>query len=254
MSALNNRPVTDTENVYDSGSNSTSSGALSLVKIFGYMALGLLITAAVAFGFGYFFYLIVTKDPQAANRTLMFVLFAACIFQFILTFIIQFVFLKGEHSIIVPYILYTITLGFMLSTFTIFIDWRLLGMAFGITAMTFLLMTIIAIATRKSNMTGVGIAAMGLFFGAGLVALFTWIFILIWPEQFKTFYWIINFAIFGAIMLTTIFDLWRINQLCQNGAMSKNLSLYCAFNMYVDFIAIFIKIVYYLLIFSSKNR
>lgn len=254
MSALNNRPVTDRENVYDSGSSSSNTGALSLVKVFSYMALGLLITAAVAFGFGYIFSLILAKDADAAYSTLLVVLISACIFQFILTFIIQLVFLKGKHSILVPYILYTITMGFMLSTFTIFIDWRLLGMAFGITAVTFLFMTLLAVATRKTNMNGVAIAAMGLFLGAGLVALFTWIFILLWPEQFETFYWIINFAVFAAIMLSTIYDLWRINQLCQNGAMNKNLSLYCAFNIYVDFIAIFIRIVYYLLIFSSKRK
>ncbi len=254
MSAFNNRPVTDRENVYDNGSSSSNTGTLSLAKVFGYMAIGLLITAAVAFGFGYIFSLILNKNAEAAFNTLLVVLVSACIFQFILTFVIQFVFLKGKHSILVPYILYTVTMGFMLSTFTIFIDWRLLGMAFGITAITFLFMTLLAIATRKSNMNAVGIAALGLFFGAGLVALFTWVFMLIWPQQFEMFYWIIDFAIFAAIMLSTIYDLWRINKLCQNGAMNNNLSLYCAFNIYVDFIAIFMRIVYYLLILSSKKN
>lgn len=257
MATLNSRPVdgrpdnnkSNTNKVYD-----TTKSTVSLAKVFGYMALGLLITAAVAFAFGYVFSLLLNKNAEKAFSTLLIVLVASCIVQFILTIVMNFVFLRGKHSILIPYILYTVCMGFMLSTFTIFIDWRILGMAFGITSIAFLAMTLVAVLFRKSNMNGLAVAAMGLFLGAGLLALSTFLFSLWQPGLFQSFYWIIEFAIFGAIMLITIWDLWRINKLSENGAMNKNLSLYCAFNIYVDFLNIFIRVVYYLLIIFSNKK
>jgi FtsH-binding integral membrane protein len=88
-------------------------------------------------------------------------------------------------------------MGALLSAFTLFIDWRILGLAFGITAGTFLIMTLIAVLS-KGNLSGLGIAGFGLLIGAGILALFNWWMMFLLPSVWNTLYWIITFAVFAA--------------------------------------------------------
>ena len=89
---------------------------------------------------------------------------------------------------------------------------------------------------------------MGLFMGAIILGLINWLI------QSTMIMWIVSFAVFAAVMFITIFDIWNIKKICERGAMSNNLALYCAFTLYVDFIYLLIRVLYFLIIiFGRKN-
>ena len=227
----------------------SSSGVLSFAKVFLYMFIGLAITAGVSFGVGAIFAYAATHGADSAmiNNTYLGLLISSGILVIILTFVINFVVLRGKHSILVPALIYVVLMGVLLSSFALFIDWRILGMAFGITSGIFLLMTLIAVLTN-GNLSPLLMLGFGSFIGAGILALVNW---LIMSTMLM---WIVSFAVFAAMMFITMYDIWNIKKMTERGEMSNNLSLYCAFNLYVDFVYIFIRVVYFLvLIFGKKS-
>ena len=227
----------------------SSSGALSFAKVFLYMFFGLAITTIVAFGIGGIIYYSLTQgaDPNMVGNVYYGLLIGSGISLFILMIIINFVTLRGRHSILFPALLYSVLMGVLLSSFTLFIDWRILGMAFGITSGIFLLMTLIAVFT-KGNLRPLLALGFGLFIGSAILSLVNWLI------GSSTLYWIVSFAVFAAIMFITMFDIWNIKKICERGAMSENLALYCAFTLYVDFIYILIRVIYFLIIIFGSKR
>lgn len=224
-----------------------SSLAVNMGKVFLYMFIGLAITAAISFGLGYFIYTEYATKGEAVFNVYLGLLIGSAIGLFILMLIINFVVIRGKHSVLVPGILYAVLMGVLLSTFTLFIDWKILGMAFGITSGIFLIMTLISLIS-KGNMSAFGVLALGLLIGSGILILVNLLL------RSETLYWVISFAIFAVLMFVTMYDIYNIKKICENGAMSNNLALYCAFNIYVDFINIFIRIVYYLLIIFGNKK
>lgn len=222
---------------------------ISFAKIFGYMFVGLLITAVIAICFG-----AICQYTGISVGAMNAILITCAILQLVLTIVIQFKVLKdGSNSITVPAILYCVLMGFLLGSFGAVLDWRLLGMAFGITSLIFLLMTgIVLISKGKFNIFGV--LAIGLIVGAGLLTLVN--FIIMWtnPQGAIGLYWAISFIIFGAMLCITIFDIYNIKKIAEAGAMNKNTMMFCAFRIYVDFIAILIRILYYLAIAVGRSR
>lgn len=223
-----------------------SSGTLSFAKIFFYMFIGLAITTGVAFGVGA---ILVYKCPdvQTFRNVYLGLMIGSGIALILMTFIINLVFLRGKHSILVPAIIYCLLMGTLLSSFTIFIDWRLLGMAFGITSGVFLLMTLLAVFT-KGNMSPLAMLGIGLLMGSGILILVNLL------VRSSTLYWVISFAVFAAMIFITIFDIWNIKKITERGEMSTNLELYCAFTLYVDFIYILIRVIYFLLLIYGKSK
>ena len=225
-----------------------SKGILSFAKVFLYMFIYIAITAAVAFGLGFviaYSYMKSGGAEQVLNIYLG-VLIGSAIAMLIMMLVINFVILRGKHSVLVPSIIYSVLVGVLFSSLTIFIDWRIIGMAFGITAGVFLLMSLIAMFT-KGNMAPLAMMAFGLFIGAGILALVNWL------VGSETLYWIVSFAIFAALMFITMFDIWRAKKITENGQADRNISFYLAFNMYVDFINIFIRILYFLIIIFGRR-
>lgn len=227
-------------------SSKSSSGTLSFAKVFFYMFIGLAITTGVALGIGALFVNLASKGYDVSNAYLG-TMIGSGISIIILTFIINFVFLRGRHSIIIPAIIYCLLMGVLLSSFTIWLPWHLLGMAFGITSGIFLLMSLIAVFT-KGNLSGLGMLGIGLLLGCGILALVNWLI------GSTTLYWIVSFGVFAAMIFISIFDIWNIKKICENGAMSNNLALYCAFTLYVDFIYILIRVLYFVALIYGRSK
>lgn len=231
--------------------NQTNDGVvISFAKIFGYMFVGLIITAAIALGFG-----AICQYTNISVGAMNAILITCAILQLVLTIVIQFKILKnGENSIVVPAILYCVLMGFLLGSFGAVLNWALLGAAFGITALIFLLMTgIVVISKGKFNVFG--IIALCALVGAGLLSLVN-LCIMWWanPGASMTIYWIVSFAIFIAMLCITVYDIYNIKRIAQAGMMNKNTMMFCAFQIYVDFIAILIRILYYLAIAVGRSR
>lgn len=239
----------------------------SLAKVFGYMFIGLMITAAIALGLGAIFGNILLKDAPTETEArlqgnaaivLLVLLIGSLIGIIILSFVVPITVARGKSSVMVPAIIYTVLMGIMLSSIAIFVPWYLLGLTFGITALVFGLMALIALLS-KSRLNGLAIAAIGLLVGAGILSMVLWIMMLtnvitgnggypIW------LYWVITLVVFAAIMLITIWDMARIKAIAQKGEMTNNISLYCAFILYNDFINIFLRILRIVLYIFARSR
>ena len=227
------------------------SRSLNMAKVYGYLFLALLLTGGIAFGVGYLFALWLVNDVETASSGLLAILVVSAIGLIVLSFVVHGVAMRNKHSVLPYYIAYITLMGMLLSTFTMFIDWRILGVAFGITSIVIGIDALIALFA-KGNFSWVAMMGISLLFGSMIVFLFSWLMSL-WIPALGMMIYIIDFVIFIAIMLLTLVDIVRITRIAEQGEMSTNLALYCSFIIYVDFIYIFIRIVYYLAIFSSRR-
>lgn len=232
-----------------SRSVSDSTSIVNFAKVFLYMFVYIAITAAVAFGLGYIISTSYVNSGASEEIPTIYLglLIGSAIALLIMMLVINFIVIRGKHSVLVPSIIYSVLVGVLFSALTIFVDWKIMGMAFGITAGIFLIMTLIATFTR-GNMSPLAMMAMGLFLGSGILVLVN-LFI-----GSSTIYWVITFAIFAAIMFITMFDIWNVKKITENRQEDKNISYYCAFIMYVDFINIFLRILYFLLIIFGNKK
>ena len=243
-------------------SEQQEEATFSLVKVFGYMFAGLLITTIVMLGLGglfrHFFGIgdaFAEQAPDFSNNIALMALLIVMIVSFvgliIMSFVVPMVVHRGRHSILVPSIIYSVLMGAALSTLAIFIPWYLLGVTFGITAVIFGLLSLIALLS-KGRLNGLAIVAIGLISGAMLISLFLWILMLFIDVTWL--FWVVSLAVFAGMMLITIWDVARIKKIAEEGAMSNNLSLYCAYILYNDFIYIFLRVLRILLVVVARTK
>lgn len=227
------------------GSVNTKARVLNMAKVYLYLGLELLITGVVAFGLGFAFHFWMQSDPNGAKSGLLAILITSGVLAIIMCFVLS-ASMLGKGKLVKPIIfVYTILMGVLISTLVMYVDWRILGMAFGITCAIFLVDALIASFIKK-DLNWVAFAAVSMIFGAGICALITLPFTLIMPANMIGMVWAIDIIFFIAINLITLVDIVRMNKIAETGAMEGNLALYCSFTIYVDFIYIFIKLVYYL--------
>ena len=69
-------------------------------------------------------------------------------------------------------------------------------------------------------------------------------------------YWITDFVCFALILLCTALDIHNIKKIVQHTDFGNAtaLSVYLAFNLYTDFIRIFLYVLYYAAIIFGKNK
>lgn len=182
----------------------------------------------------------VVGNEIAANVYLG-IMAGAGIAQLVLTIIISFFTLRRGKNMLIPAILYCICMGVLISSFGLLMPWYYIAGAFGITFLAFTGMAIIGL-TSKRNLSGLGFIGYGLLFSILIFSLFSLIFFLLAPQLFSWMNIGISLLIIVAMLLITAFDVWNIKKIIAKGQMSNNLALYCAFQLYVDFILIFIRI------------
>ena len=257
----NQNQSNSSQNYYDL-SNAQSKGTF-LSKVFGMMFICLLITTVVAAGFGYGFQAILKSTATADGfdqnvvTTLVSVLIVSAIALLIMSFVLPIMFMRGKHNILVPLIIYVVLMGVLLSAFTFIVDWKILVESFGITTIIFGTMGLLGYVS-KGRMAGIGVILLGLLIGAGLLCLMNWILILthaITDETSIALSWVISLMIFAFLMLVTMYDVYRIKKIAENGsAQNNNLVNYCAYILYSDFIAILIRVIYFLAIITGKRK
>ena len=67
-------------------------------------------------------------------------------------------------------------------------------------------------------------------------------------------YWVISYGMFAAMLLITIFDINRVKRIADSGEQSNKTAVLCAFNLYVDFIYIFIRILSIVVRIYGRSR
>ena len=252
----------DTQVVYDF-SDKQSKGAF-LTKVFGMMFLCLLITTVVAAGLGYGSQFFLNQAINAGNEELatniiyglVGTLIVSVIALLIMSFVLPITFIRGKHNILGPLIIYVVLMGIMLSTFTFIFDWVILAESFGITSIIFGVMALLGYIS-KGRLAGIGFILLGLVIGALGLSLVNWLMIMFGgvSEANVQISWIVSLLIFAFLMLVTLYDVHRIKKIAEAGTgQNNNLTYYCAYILYSDFIAILIRVIYYVALISGRRR
>ena len=122
------------------------------------------------------------------------------------------------------------------------------GISFFITAGAFLLMALFGFITKKTLSILVPFI-MSLSVGVIIISLVNFFL------QSALVYWITDFVIFGIILVITAIDINRVKKIAEMGGFSSdtNLAIYCAYTLYVDFINIFLRVLYYVMVSKSRK-
>lgn len=248
----------------------TNSSDVSMTKVFIWLGIGLLITGVIAFGLPYLFTIITdgfTKNVESISKTVI-ALFIISIILMIPSAIVMAVKAGAKNAVAmkVGYFVYTIAMGMLLSTLLLGVyvltydptDKNALlnpafvstvSMSFFITGGCFLIMAVIGTLTKHMN---AAIPVVGTAF-IGVIVMSIVNFFL----RVEMIYWIIDFVVFAVVLLITAIDMHNIKKIVDSskGALNgTNLAIYCAYCLYVDFINIFIRVLYYVLIIVGKNK
>ena len=238
-------------------------------KVYGYMFFGIVITAIIAFGVGILFNLWIFKtiDTSAINYgdveaninlsgaiALLVMLGITAITLLIMSFVVHRRAMVGNKSVAIPAFIYCILMGLLLSELVIFVPWPVLGITFGITAGIYGIMYFISYIS-KGNLHFLGVIGIGLLLGAAFLSLIGFVLMLTGAlGAYMHLYWIISLMAFAAIMFITIWDMWRIKKLAEQGSMTDNLAMYCAFTLYVDFIYLFLQVLRIVSYFAGRRN
>ena len=252
----------DTQAVYDF-SDKQSKGAF-LTKVFGMMFLCLLITTVVAAGLGFGSQFFLDQAIKAGNEelatnivyALVGTLIVSVIALLVMSFVLPITFIRRRHNILVPLMIYVVLMGIMLSTFTFVFDWVILVESFGITSLIFGTMALLGYIS-KGRLTGIGFILLGLIIGALGLSLINWLMIMFGGVSAANVQlsWIVSLLIFAFLMLVTLYDVHRIKKIAEAGAgQDNNLTYYCAYILYSDFIAILIRVIYYVALITGRRR
>jgi len=233
---------------------------LKLSKVFGIMFLFLLLTAACSIGFAYLY----DKVCRPSNNyTLVTVLCIVGIVGIIVASILAGAFISKDstkqswassHSVIFPFFLYAISISTFFGLIVLACPIEVLIVALSSTLVAFGALALIGLITSDrvniaiSFVIAILLGALAIF---GLMFLFSAIF---GSSMTNGLYWLISFLFLFVFMLVTIVDVARIKRIAASGYCSPNLTLYCAFELYVDFIVLFIRILYIVLLLFGRSR
>lgn len=217
-----------------------------LAQTFTWVLIGLLITSAIGVGLALFINAILAGATLEAQKPILtnylIAVGISAVVQLILVFYIQFsVIRRGPmgKNITVPYIIYTANMGILISALLVMYSFEVMALALAVTVILFAMMALFARQT-KANLSGLAIVGVALLVGSLILMLIN---IFLRSTQLE---WILSFVLFGAIMLITLFDIWQVTKASKAGLQSKNLALFFAFNIYIDFIYILIRVAYFI--------
>ena len=226
----------------------------TLAKCFGYMALGLFISAATAFlvSVGFVYWMALDADTAFVAYSVVSVI--SIIGVLVDGFIVNLVIAKNKRSAWVPYILFSVLMGICLSSFLLAgIDFLTVANAFGITSMVFLVMFLIGYFSKANLNIFAMILSMIAMLAFGFAGLWG-LTILITGNPWSMY--VYDMTVSGAIMILAIFsvsiDAYNIKQLIAKGGGMKNLALFCAYSMYCDFVVILVRVL--LILASAKDN
>ena len=232
-----------------------SSSTTFIGKVFLTMFVGLLITSGVAIGLAYLFaYLLATSsNPETVFAYIIGGVVISGISLLIMSFVLPITFARGKHSMLIPSIIFAILMGGLLSVEVLITDIEILLLALGATTLIFGIMAAIGFL-GKGRLTGLSVAISGLFMGLLILSIINIVIMLMNPGMANmSLYWIISLGFFAVIMLITLWDMRNIKRISERASdAGNNLVLYCAFVIYTDFIAILIRLIYYLGIASRR--
>lgn len=233
----------------------TTTKWASKVFLYMFMAIGItaLVCTVIGLIFTHFWPLTYGNEVNVDAAKAYIALFIVAFIMYIpLILWIHFSVFKQKSRPMIPYVLYAIVMGVFISGFTMFVPFHLIAISFGLTCFTFGIMFVIGWFTKR-DLSILGMIGFGMIIGLIFIGLFNLIWSLFFPG-FETIYWVVSYGMFAAMLLITIFDINRVKRIADSGEQSNNTAILCAFNLYVDFIYIFIRILAIVVSIYGKNK
>lgn len=231
-------------------------------KVFLYLFLGILLSSVVCVALSYIMFNVIAQGDESLIEDYLtgylVIMGISGIGVIVLSLITS---IKGfrAKNIMVPYLIYASLMGVLLSTFTIFTgSFYLIGTALAITSVIFLVCMLLSFITggrlHWAFSLLIGLAITGI-----LLVLFN-IFLL--PLALTTsigqnlsyeVFYTLELVTLGMIVLVTFIDFSRINTIAQSGG-DRQAAQYCAYALYCDFVAILIRIIWFLIRTSGRSK
>ncbi|MFA6861501.1 MAG: Bax inhibitor-1 family protein [Bacilli bacterium] len=235
----------------------SKQAVFSMGRVIAWFGLGLLITGLVAFFFPDILILACgTENLDLLNTVYLVSIIVSAVLLLVCSIGIWVkTFRKNSWFTKVFYFIYTLAMGVLLSNVLLMIFsinekefLSTVAIAFFATAGCFVVMGIIASFIKNDSILIPFIVT--LLIGCLVISLVNFFL------KSELVYWIIDFVVFACILLQVGFDIKHVKQLADVNAFTSNtnLAIYSAYVLYVDFIYIFIKILYYVAIAKSKNN
>ena len=247
------------ENVKNASNESSVVAKITskfLAAVFGYMFIGLLVTAAVSLGFSYFIAARYSENGllNGVGYTIVMISgIVAVVLSYVITFINNIYSLKTGKAPWVGFLLYAVCMGVSFSLVLLSgVDFGTIGEALGLTALSFGVVFLIGYFA-KSDLSPLLLIAFALLICIVLASAFWFLFYLINPAAFSWFNVGISVAIIIFCLLIVGFEANNIGKIVEKGQGNSNLALYCAFSLYTDFIALFVRILYLLIVSKKRN-
>ncbi|MBQ0009046.1 MAG: US12 family protein [Firmicutes bacterium] len=230
---------------------SVNEGSKFIGATFLYMFLALAITGVVAAVLGIVFEkLLYTQDAGTFSRAYATTLIVS-LFLYIPTMIwCQISAIRNSKAMVPAYVIYAITMGVFVSTFTNFIPFYVIAIAFGATCLAFGLMTLIAWFSRR-NVNTFALIGSGLLMGSLLILAINMI-IGIWVDV-TPIMWGISYIMLIAVILITVVDLRNVKEIAARGGAGSNVALLCGLTLYIDFVYIFIRMLAIVARFAGRR-
>jgi FtsH-binding integral membrane protein len=238
--------------------NVAHSGAtFSMFKVLAWLGVGLLITAVVSLCLPDILIAACGDNADLLSNVYSWLIIISAILM-IPSFIIVQIKASRKDSVLSPicYVIYTLCFGVLLSTVMLTVlsiaqadAIKLISIAFFVTAGCFLLMGILG-AVIKSKLNMLWPFVITLCVGILVLSLVNFF------MQSALIYWITDFVCFGLILIVTAIDMGNVKTLAENGTFesSTNMAIFCAYNLYVDFIYLFLRIMVYVLLIANRNK
>ena len=227
-----------------------SSGSKFIGATFLYMTIALVITFGVVAALGSLLRFGLYNGSAFELETFLYFFIPALILYIPVMIWVHVAACRNGRTVGPAFFTYSILMGVLLSPIALY-DFWVLVISFGSTCLAFAVMAFIA-WTSKSNMSKLAVIGFGLLIGALVLSLFN--LILYFFIGFEVLYWAVSFLFFIAIIILTIVDLKRVQQIAESGMATNNLAMLCALNLYVDFIYIFIRILRIVAILFANRR
>lgn len=224
-----------------------------LALIFLYLALGVFVTLGVGLLYSY----ILWSSFEAGSNEMAIAYIATFAISGIgifLMMIINSVYIsKTNKAPWVGFLIFAVLYGLLFSgvLLTGVITFYTLMEALGITTGLFLIMFLLGYFS-KINWNPIAFIALTMLIGVLLVSMFFGIWYLISPSTFMLLDFIISIIFIIAVTLIVGVDANRAAKIAASGMANNNLALFMAYNFYVDFIGIFLRVL--LLLASSRNN
>lgn len=231
-----------------------------LARSFLFFGIELVLTGLLTYLFSYLFTYILPIDIDRNATIYLILTVVASIGVLILSFTISKNTLVKNKVPVISTILFVAFMSLLLSSLTIYIDYRLLVSAVALTSGLFLIMAIFALIFKGKGRWLIGIALALVISLAALYLVNTFLLIPMLvtgssslTNAYMQIYFLSEAIILVYACVVTIIDVKRIKESSASEENINALALYHSINLYSDFILILVKVLSILLREKSKN-